>query len=105
MALLNYDLHEFFLRILGRLANVPRKVNCYPNKFFWSLGKVFGMSKKCPKIVFGKLEKLLGKLADILKRLNYYPNEISDDPSDVWQTKALKRFLNNSDCFLETWEG
>ena len=46
------------------------------------------MSKKG----FGKLEKFMGKSAKFLKRLNYFPNETSDDPSEVWQTRALKRF-------------
>ena len=41
---------------------------------------------------FWKVGKIHGKSAKFLKTLNYYPNETSDDPSEVWQTRALKRF-------------
>ena len=63
-----------------------------PTNFSRVLGKFPECQRMFQKIFFGKLKKFLGKSAKFLKRLNYYPNEISDDPSEVWQTKALKRF-------------
>ena len=63
LALLNYDLHKFFLKNPGKVGKRPERVEWLSQQIFLESWESFRNVKECFKKIFWKVEKILGKVS------------------------------------------